>query len=78
MYYHDSQGRVIGAKTRTKNKIFSYEGETDGAFFGQHLTTLKRRDNIVIITEGELDAASVAEALGDYPCVSLPTGACRS
>ena len=74
-YYHDSSGKPIGAKIRTKNKIFSYEGESDGSFFGQHLFFRNSKHNCVVITEGELDAASVAEALGDWPCVSLPTGA---
>ena len=75
MYYHNSDGRPIGAKTRTKNKVFSYEGENDGAFFGQHIFFKGGKHKSVVITEGELDAASVAEALGDYPCVSLPSGA---
>jgi len=75
MYYHNSDGRPIGAKTRTKNKVFSYEGENDGAFFGQHIFFKGGKRKSVVITEGELDAASVAEALGDYPCVSLPSGA---
>ena len=33
------------------------------------------REKTVVITEGELDAASVYEALGNYPVVSLPSGA---
>ena len=74
-YYHDENGKPIGAKIRTKNKIFSYEGESDGSFFGQHLFFKNSKEKSVVITEGELDAASVCEALGDYPCVSLPSGA---
>jgi twinkle protein len=75
MYYHDSDGRPIGAKLRTKDKSFTYEGETNGSFFGQHLYFKSSKHKSVVITEGELDAASVCEALGDYPCVSLPNGA---
>ena len=75
MYYHNSNGHPIGAKVRTKNKVFTYEGETDGSFFGQHLFFRNSKEKSVVITEGELDAASVSEALGDFPAVSLPSGA---
>ena len=75
MYYHDSSGKPIGAKVRTKNKVFTYEGETNGSFFGQHLFFRNSKEKSVVITEGELDAASVSEALGDFPAVSLPSGA---
>ena len=73
-HYFDEGGRVAGVKIRTKDKQFRYEGNTDGRFFGQHLfpTHGKR----VVITEGELDAASCAEAMpGNWPMVSLPSGA---
>ena len=75
MYYHDSNGVPIGSKVRTKNKVFTYEGESDGSFFGQHLFFRNSKEKSVVITEGELDAASVCEALGDFPAVSLPSGA---
>ena len=75
MYYHDTSGKPIGSKIRTKNKLFSYEGETKGLFFGQHLFFRNSKEKSVVITEGELDAASVCEALGDFPAVSLPSGA---
>ena len=75
MYYHDPHGKPIGAKVRTKNKVFTYEGDTDGSFFGQHLFFRNSKEKSVVITEGELDAASVSEALGDFPAVSLPSGA---
>ena len=35
-HYHNIDGKVIGAKIRTANKIFSYEGDTEGTFFGQY------------------------------------------
>ena len=72
-YYHDKTGRPVGAKTKTTNKIFSYEGETDGTFFGQHL--FPDSGKRVVITEGELDAASCWEAMEGWQHVSLPTGA---
>ena len=72
-YYHDESGIVKGAKVKTKDKQFSYEGESTGTFFGQHLfpSTGKR----VVITEGELDAVSCYEAMPGWPMVSLPSGA---
>jgi len=72
-YYHDEAGVIKGAKVKTKGKSFTYEGETPGTFFAQHLfpATGKR----VIIYEGELDAASGQEAMAGWPHVSLPSGA---
>ena len=72
-HYFSSDGLLRGAKVKTKKKIFTYEGDSDGTFFGQHLfpSTGKR----VVITEGELDAASCAEAMPGWPMVSLPSGA---
>ena len=72
-YYFDDAGVVKGCKVKTKSKIFTYEGEVPGTLFGQHLfpATGKR----VVITEGELDAASCSEAMPGWPMVSLPSGA---
>ncbi len=72
-HYFDSSGVLKGCKVKTKNKIFTYEGETPGTLFGQHLfpATGKR----VVITEGELDAASCQEVMPGWPMVSLPSGA---
>ena len=72
-YYHNSDGQPIGAKIRTTNKIFSYDGESDGSFFGQHLW--KGHGKQIIITEGELDAATYAEMYPTWDVVSLPSGA---
>jgi len=72
-HYFDSSGILKGCKVKTKNKVFSYEGEVPGTFFGQHLfpATGKR----VVITEGELDAASCQEVMSGWPMVSLASGA---
>lgn len=72
-HYFDDAGVLRGCKLKTKNKIFSYEGDTSGTLFGQHLfpATGKR----VVITEGELDAASCYEVMSGWPMVSLPSGA---
>ena len=72
-YYCDEQGRVVGCKTKTKDKEFKYEGKVPGTFFGQHL--FKSSGQRLVITEGELDAASVMVAMPTWQHVSLPTGA---
>ena len=72
-HYFDESGVLQGAKIKTKNKVFTYEGTAPSSLFGQHLfpATGKR----VVITEGELDAASCQEAMSGWPMVSLPSGA---
>ena len=72
-YYFTPDGVLKGAKCKTPNKSFTYEGESSGAFFGAQLfpSTGKR----VVITEGEMDAASVYQAMPGWPVVSLETGA---
>ena len=72
-YYHSADGVIVGCKTKTKDKDFKYEGQTDGTFFGQHLWPSNGK--MVVITEGELDAASVYQVLRTWPVVSLPSGA---
>ncbi len=72
-HYHSKDGILLGVKIRSQNKVFTYDGETDGSFFGQHLFPNAGRR--VVITEGELDAASCSEVFPGWPMVSLPTGA---
>ena len=72
-HYYSSDGRLLGAKVKTKFKDFLYEGDTDGTFFGQHL--FKDSGKRVVITEGELDAASCYQAMPNWQMVSLPSGA---
>ena len=71
--YYDGSGRIQGFKTKSKLKEFKYEGVSTDTLFGQHLfpTSGKR----IVITEGELDAASCYEAMENWPMVSLPHGA---
>ena len=71
-HYLNEAGILCGIKTRTKVKDFFYEGQQAQSLFGQHLfpSTGKR----VVITEGELDAASCFEAMPGWPMVSLPSG----
>ena len=72
-HYFTSSGVLCGCKIKTKSKDFRYEGEQTDGLYGQHLfpATGKR----VVITEGELDAASCSEAMPGWPMVSLPSGA---
>jgi len=78
--YYNEDGSVATYKVRTLPKEFRTEptGVTPPELFGQRLfpTGGKR----LIITEGELDALAVGQALYDeygrfYPVVSLPLGA---
>ena len=71
--YYGADGTVAGFKIKTKSKDFHYEGGSTDTLFGQHLfpTSGKR----IVITEGELDAASCYEVMSGWPMVSLPHGA---
>jgi twinkle protein len=72
-YYHTRDGLLKGCKVKTKSKDFSYEGETPGTLFGQHLFPSSGKR--IVITEGELDAASCYEVQPGWATVSLPNGA---
>ena len=68
-----SGGKVVGQKVRFANKDFLYLGDKPG-LFGQHL--FKDGGKQLVITEGEIDALSVYQAMGSrWPSVSVPTGA---
>ena len=71
--YFSENGILQGVKTKTKRKDFRYEGISTDTLFGQHRfpSTGKR----IVVTEGELDAASCFEAMSGWPMVSLPHGA---
>ena len=71
--YFTGDGVLKGIKIKTKKKDFIYEGISTDTLFGQHLfpSTGKR----IVVTEGELDAASCYEAMPGWPMVSLPHGA---
>ena len=72
-HYFDEGGVLQGAKIKTKQKIFTYEGVSTQTLFGQHLFPSSGRR--ITITEGELDAASCYEAMPGWPMVSLAHGA---
>jgi twinkle protein len=80
-YYQDRSGSVVGAKVKTLDKEFTWEGSNkDKLLYGQWLWSnggkgSDRFEKKVIITEGELDAMSVHEVFPNWPVVSLPNGA---
>ncbi len=71
--YHDESGVLKGVKIKTKQKDFRYEGVSTDTLFGQH--RFPNSGKRIVVTEGELDAASCYEAMGGWPMVSLPHGA---
>lgn len=72
-YYCD--GEMVAQKLRFVNKDFTFVGDTSSVgLFGQNLwkSTGKR----IVVTEGEIDALSVAQAFNlRWPVVSVPNGA---
>lgn len=75
----NESGEVIGQKIRYPDKSFVTIGlskdpqDSGTTFWGQHLFSKGKK---VVITEGELDAMSMFEAMGSkWPVVSLPDGA---
>jgi twinkle protein len=74
--YMDEHGRVVAQKIRLPGKDFLILGDLKDAlpFFGQHLC--RDGGKMIVITEGEIDALSVTQAMGlKWPAVSVPTGA---
>jgi len=74
--YHDPVTRqVVAQKLRFKDKSFAVVGDGKHMpLYGQNLWPATGRR--VVITEGEIDALSVAQATGhSWPTVSLPNGA---
>jgi len=72
--YRDKTGAIVGQKLRGRDKKFSAIGMSSAPLFGQHAWPSKGRR--VIVTEGEIDALSVAQVFNlSWPVVSLPNGA---
>lgn len=73
--YRDSDGNPVAQKVRYPGKDFVILGEAKQmTLWGKHLWPSKGRR--VVITEGEIDCLSVAQATGlSWPVVSLPNGA---
>ena len=73
--YRDKSGRIVGQKVRPRDKKKTrFRGQNPGTLFGQHLWRPNSKLRLTI-TEGELDCLAVYETQGDYPCVSVPSGA---
>lgn len=73
--YYDAEGRVVAQKVRFPDKTFRIHGDISKAtLFGQNLA--RRGGKRIVITEGEIDAMSVAQAMKlSWPAVSIPNGA---
>lgn len=73
--YRNMDGQLVAQKVRDAAKGFTVVGGgRDMPLFGQHLWPSSGRR--VVVTEGEIDALSVAQACGlSWPVVSLPNGA---
>lgn len=73
--YHDQKKRLVAQHLRYPDKDFSWIGKPRHAqLFGQHLWPTGGKQ--LIITEGEIDCMSIAQALGlKWPVVSVPNGA---
>lgn len=73
--YYDSQGDLIAQHFRSSDKKFFWKGNTEKLeLFGAH--TKSKDSKVLVITEGEIDALSVAQAIPPvYTCVSVPNGA---
>jgi len=67
-YYFDDAGVVKGCKVKTKSKLFSYEGETPGTLFGQHLFPLQGYEEIVLFFDNDEAGRKASEdAAGVLP-----------
>lgn len=74
--YYDASGAEVAQKIRLPGKEFTVLGKLKDALplFGQHLC--REGGKMIVITEGEIDAMSVAQAMGlSWPAVSVPNGA---
>jgi len=75
-HYYFDEGKVVGAKIRTKGKDFRCEGEVKTLFGMQNYRKkTTKRDTKLVITEGEMDAMAVWEAQPNWDVVSIPNGA---
>lgn len=73
--YYNNEGERVAQKLRYADKTFKFIGDPKQALlYGQNLWS--KGGKKITITEGELDALSVAEAFkGMYPIVSIKNGA---
>jgi twinkle protein len=77
-YFNEDTGMLAGQKIRYKSegkKAFTWTGDPkECGLFGQRLC--RTAGKMIVITEGEIDALSVAQAMGlRWPAISVPNGA---
>jgi twinkle protein len=72
--FYNERGQLVAQKLRTKTKDFVVTGNGKAmGLFGLQLA--RRGGKMIVITEGEIDAMSVSQAMGNtWPAVSLPSG----
>lgn len=72
--YYDADGVPVAQKVRRPGKAFSWVGDPKRAgLYGQHIWKPGRK---VVVTEGEIDALTMAQVQGlRWPVVSVPNGA---
>lgn len=72
--YRSPEGDIIAQKVRYHDKSFRTTGDfSNVTLFGQHL--YREGGKRVLVVEGEIDALSGRQMLGNWPVVSLPNGA---
>lgn len=72
--YHDQGGTLVAQKLRYPDKRFVVRGDmAEARLFGERAWPASGR--MVVVTEGEIDAMSASQAQGDWPAVSVPSGA---
>lgn len=74
--FYDEAGNVVAQKVRLPGKDFLLLGDLKDALplYGQQLC--RAGGKMIVITEGELDAMAVTQAMGlSWPAVSVPQGA---
>jgi twinkle protein len=73
--YYDVEGILVAQKIRNKDKEIRWLGDPKDALpFGAH--AWQRTGRKIIVTEGEIDALSVSQVLGNkWPVVSIGCGA---
>ncbi len=74
---YDEGGKLVKQHIRKKGvKEFPFTGDPKALtqLFGQHLYQHQKYDDVLIITEGEIDAMSVSEVCPNTPVVSLTMG----
>jgi len=71
--FTDIQGRVVAQKLRYPDKTFKVIGNIkDACLFGQSIA--QDGGKMLVITEGEIDCLSVAQAVPKWPVVSIKNG----